>query len=105
MLKAFAEDRVCQCEEQLANESNDSPEPPKPPDDPAQQQTKSLSVELEGKRGAALSCDIEHTSAQGDGCIESAKMRQGRLEAADEAANHIRTCQRKLADERSKILT
>ena len=43
-----------------------SPKPPKPPDNPAQRQTKSPSVELEGERRAASSCDVERTRAQAD---------------------------------------
>ena len=65
-LKALAEDGVCQCQEQLANESKDSPEPPEPPDNPMQRRTQSPSVELEEERRAASSCDVEHTRTQTD---------------------------------------
>jgi hypothetical protein len=65
-LKALAEDEVCQRREQLANESNDSSEPPKPPDDPAKRRTQSPSVELEGERMTAASCDVEPAEGEQD---------------------------------------
>ena len=40
--------------------------PPEPPDKPAQRRSKSPSVELEGERRVASSCDIEHTSGDTD---------------------------------------
>ena len=64
VLKALAEDKACQRRDRLANESNDLPEPPKPPDDPAQRRTESPSVELEGERRAASSCDVKRIRAQ-----------------------------------------
>jgi hypothetical protein len=66
MLKALATDRARQRRERLANESDNSPEPPEPPDDPAQRRTQSPSVELEGERRAASSCDVERTISQAD---------------------------------------
>ena len=66
VLKALAEDEGCQHQDRLANEPNNLPEPPKPPNNPAQRQTKSPSIELEGERRAASSCNVECTRTQTD---------------------------------------
>ena len=43
-----------------------SPTLPKPPDDPTPRRNESPSIELEGERRAAPSCDVECTRSQAD---------------------------------------
>ena len=62
----IATDRAHQHREQLTNESKDLPELPEPPDNPTQRQTQSLSIELEGERRAASSCNVERTRVEAE---------------------------------------
>jgi hypothetical protein len=50
----------------LPEDSSVSPEPPEPPDDPAKRRTQSPSVELEGERMTAASCDVEPAEGEPD---------------------------------------
>jgi hypothetical protein len=88
-LKVLAEDGQCQHRERLANESKDSPELPEPPDDATQRRTQSPSVELEGERRVAASCDAEPARAETDtsgvpGCGGDDRKRPTKLRATSE---------------------
>jgi hypothetical protein len=53
----------------LPEDSSVSPEPPEPPDDPAKRRTQSPSVELEGERMTAASCDVEPAEGEPDASV------------------------------------
>ena len=69
--------------------SDDSPRALTPPNEPAQRRSKSPSVELEGERREASSCDIERTSAETDaseasGSVEDAGEQLKKPQSASE---------------------